>query len=251
MFISGGIRNSHDTISSIIDFCENFKIDIFLVIDKSEKKEDIDKIIEICKPKGIIYVTSINANSHINMWYKIKLGYKLIKKYEKQTNTKYDYYIRARYDIIIDNYDKNCLYKLDNKNILYIGKRKFFIKNDYILLNFILSILNDEFFMGNNKIMKIYCNFYDIIIKSNNSDMQYNLSEYHFFQFLKLYYHEYKVLDILHSFKHQKTPSKHLLNLISKIPYFLNSIITKFLDKYIFIIINIITLAIFYKFIKR
>lgn len=132
------------------------KVNVNLPIDK-------DDIINLYKPKDIIFLEDKEENSYYNKLYKgFNLGmfYSLQKcnelkiKYEQENNFKYDLVIRSRFDLLINsiNYDEILL---DSLNHPYIGQ----IWSDGI---------TDQFAISNSDIMNIYCNLIndkDILLK--------------------------------------------------------------------------------------
>tara|TARA_B100000424_G_scaffold244506_1_gene214838 strand:+ start:380 stop:1156 length:777 start_codon:yes stop_codon:yes gene_type:complete len=196
--LSGHLRNYKLTLPSIIKFCDKFNIDIYLLFDYSEKKEHIKDVINMCKPKKVKYIKSLDACSNINMWYKIKEAYGLAKN----NNIKYDYYIRGRYDILIEKFAEFKLSDLDkykNKNVLFVGIKNYrllFLKYNMWLVNG----LSDEFFIGSEKIMNIYSNFYDIVINSNNKCLELYAPEVQFKHLSVLYNTQIVQLKILYKY---------------------------------------------------
>lgn len=196
--LSGNLRNYKLTVPSIIKFCDKFNIDIYLLIDYSEKKEDIKNIINMCKPKKVKYIHSLDACSNVNMWYKIKEAYGMAKN----NNIKYDYYIRSRYDILIEKFAEFKLSDLDkykNKNVLFNGiKNYWFFFFNYNM--WLINGLSDEFFIGSEKVMNIYSNFYDILINSNNECLELNVPEVQFKHLSTLYNTKIIHLRILYKY---------------------------------------------------
>ena len=185
------------TLLSILYFCKFYSIDIFLVIDNSENIIDIQNVIKLLNPKKIKFIESKNDCNNVNMWYKIKLGYDLVKQYEKDKKIKYDYYIRSRYDILIEKF------KVDFNNLkddtIYFVIRNYWspmLNNIYP----IHDIICDEFFIGNAKIMNIFCNFYNLVIKSKNKCLKINIPEVQLKYLLKIYNLKYKILKIKYKY---------------------------------------------------
>lgn len=197
IFISGLFRKYNNTLPSLLYFCKFYSIDIFLIIDNSENTSDIQNVIKLLNPKKIKYIDSKNDCNNVNMWFKIKLGYELIKQYEKNNNIKYDYYIRCRYDILIEHF-KIDFNKLKDDTI-YFGIRNYWspmLNNIYP----IHDIICDEFFFGNRKIMDIFCYFHDIVIKSKNRCLKVNIPEVQLKYLLKIYNLKYKILKIKYKY---------------------------------------------------
>jgi hypothetical protein len=242
--ITGQFRDYNKTFESILHFCNINNIDIFLLIDNSEKKEEISDIISLSNPVDVKYVDSINDCGNINMWYKIKKGYEQIKEYENKNNFKYDFYIRCRYDLLINNF--NVDFNQLNKDTLYFGKKDynllslFFSKYMYYLLDY----CPDEFFISGEKNMNIYCNLYDNLIYSNNRCLENHTSENQFYYFVKFYYTDTEYLNIKYKwvcFSDLECMKYHY----SKREIYKGSIksIMKLILKYLLIIIIIIILV--------
>ena len=185
--ISGNYRNYKETIYNIKNFSKLFNhCDIFMIYDITENQNDTDEIIKILQPKIFKSIKSINDCANMNMCYKIKESYLICENYMKKFNLEYDIIIRCRYDLLLYN-DKNFNFnEIDIKdNSLYVfkPKNKFFkcIQNiTYFIEKF---VLNDIFF-GNPKTMRIYCvYFYNLLKKSKNKCLDYNLSEVNLFRF--------------------------------------------------------------------
>tara|TARA_B100001123_G_C15189737_1_gene978808 strand:- start:547 stop:1326 length:780 start_codon:yes stop_codon:yes gene_type:complete len=194
--ITGQFRDYNKTFESIIHFCTINNIDIFLLIDNSEKKEEISDIISLSNPVDVKYVDSINDCGNINMWYKIKKGYEQIKEYENKNNFKYDFYIRCRYDLLINNF--NVDFNILNKDTLYFGKKDYNLVSLFIskYMDYLMDCCPDEFFISGEKNMNIYCNLYDNLIYSNNRCLENHTSENQFYYFVKFYYTYTEYLDI-------------------------------------------------------
>lgn len=200
--LTGELRNYKDFIYSIVDFCKKYNIDIFLLINENENMTDIKNIESITNPKNIEFTDSLEASGNINMWYKIKKGYNQIKKYEIKNNIKYDLFIRCRYDIFIE--DSNINFDNLENNVIYTGASPihFLMK----IRNKLFEYTNDELFIGDRKVMDIYCNLFDQIIKSNNKNQEYTISENILYNFIhKIYFTKHKQLDIKYKFLHKNT----------------------------------------------
>ena len=185
--ISGNYRNYKETIYNIKKFSKLFQhCDIFMIYDITEKKNETDEIVKILKPKIFKSIKSIDDCANINMFYKIKESYLICEDYMNKFNFKYDIIIRCRYDILLYN-DKNInLNEIDIKdNSLYIFKQKNkFFKSVQNIIYFFEKFVIDEFFFGNPKTMKTYCiDFYNLLKKSKNKCLDYNLSEVNLFTF--------------------------------------------------------------------
>ena len=171
-------------------------------------------ILSSYNPTNIKYISSIkkkekNGNSgkkiakenecgNINMWYKIKKGYEQIKEYERKNNIKYDFYIRCRYDILIDSYDID--FNTLKKDTLYFGSHSYsglFFR--FFFSDFAYSLAEsapDEFFISGRHNMDIYCYLYDLLIFSNNRCIERSASENQFWRLIKFNYTDTKIINI-------------------------------------------------------
>ena len=185
--ISGNYRNYKETIYNIKNFSKLFQhCDIFMLYDVNEKKNETKEIINILKPKKYKSVTSINDCPNMNMWYKIKEAYLICENYMKKFNIKYDIIIRCRYDLFVYN-DKNLnlnqINVKDNSLYIFTAKNKLFRLAQNITYHIQKIVLHDIFF-GNPETMRIYCiDFYNLLKKSKNKCLEYNLPEVNLFRF--------------------------------------------------------------------
>ena len=62
--------------------------------------------------------------------------------------------------------------------------------------NKLFEYTNDELFIGDRKVMDIYCNLYDLIIKSNNKCLEHHTSENQLYYFINFNYTNFKYLNI-------------------------------------------------------
>lgn len=194
--LTGQLRDYNKTLPSIINFCNNFNIDIFLLIDNKESKNDVYNVINLTKPKNVKYIDSLDDCGNINMWYKIKKGYEQIKNYEHINNFKYDFYIRCRYDLLIRDYNININFNKLDKNILYFGEKNYNLIPISKYADYFMDCNSDEFFISGEKNMNIYCNFYDILINSNNRCLEHHTSENQLYYFINFNYTKTKFLNI-------------------------------------------------------
>jgi hypothetical protein len=193
--ITGQFRDYKKTLPSIVNFCTAYNIDIFLLIDITEKEEEISDVISLSNPVDVKYVESLDDCGNMNMWYKIQKGYEQIKEYENINNFSYDFYIRCRYDVLIRSF--NVDFNQLNKNTLYFGKKDYNLKPVWsTYTDAAFGVKSDEFFLSGEKNMNIYCNAYDLISQSNNKCMEKHLSEKQFYNLIQFMYTDTQYLDI-------------------------------------------------------
>ncbi len=152
-------------------FCYFDDIDNIDNKDSNTIKNDIQKLL---KPKKIFYENiDKNQPEYINnilyctvsMYKKMYYSNQLRKEYETLTNTKYDYVVRIRPDLIIKKYlPPKIFYETNDKN-LYIPTD---IHNE-------TSDNSDWMAIGTNKCMDSYFDIYNYII--NNKKNKCNISE--------------------------------------------------------------------------
>tara|TARA_B100000902_G_C27194709_1_gene855837 strand:- start:343 stop:1122 length:780 start_codon:yes stop_codon:yes gene_type:complete len=192
--ITGQLRDYKKTLPSIVNFCTAYNIDIFLLIDITEKEEEISDVISLSNPVDVKYVESLDNCGNMNMWYKIQKGYEQIKEYENINNFKYDFYIRCRYDVLIRSF--NVDFNQLNKNTLYFGQKDYVKSIFSKYIQPLGGFLSDEFFLSGEKNMNIYCNAYDLISQSNNKCMEKHLPEKQFYNLTQFMYTDTQYLDI-------------------------------------------------------
>ena len=172
-----------DFYKNIVDVLKDkFEVDIFMFIWKSENKEDIEKAIEIYKPKkyiikddfefklpyfcenmyfykGFLHDITKNFGNGIYMHYGIKECFNLID------NNYYDYVIRNRYDNLFQE-------KID---ITTFNNNIYIPTGHYFYLNGNPTNMNDSFAYGPYNLMKKYSNFIntykDILLQIKNREL--------------------------------------------------------------------------------
>lgn len=185
--LSGNFRDYQQTLPTLIKFINNLdKCDVFMLYDKSEKKEDVFKMIQSLNPKKVNSVSSLDDCNNVNMWFKIKESYLICQQYAKENSINYDIIIRCRYDLILSNdFDINKL-KIEN-NTIYIGEiEDHLFRYSQKVFNFNKKFLLDEFFFGKPDVVKNYFTFYDLVIKSSNKCLDKRLGELDFFNYSQL-----------------------------------------------------------------
>ena len=189
--LSGNFREYNRTLPSILKFIEHFKLcDVFIIYDITEKKEDLNNIINYLKPTKCKSVTSMDVCNNLNMWYKIKESFLLCKEYCKENNflisNYYDIVIRCRFDLILEN-NLNFNNIIVDPNTLYYGSISDTLFRNIQKLSYLSKkFLLDEFFFGAPELVEKYFLFYDIILKSNNKCLEYGLGESDFFFYSKV-----------------------------------------------------------------
>lgn len=159
MMISGLCNKTcYKYINKIKDFCNRFNIDVFLVVDVLDKEDK--HLMDTLKPKSVVYVESFpDVCNTYNMFYKIKKGFELVTDYEAKHNTKYDVYIRCRYDINFTKIGKSFNFENVKSNTLYVGEKSYYTTNGitspliWYVFNF-KGFVNDEFFFGDREAMQ-------------------------------------------------------------------------------------------------
>jgi len=202
MSLTGFLRNYNKTLPTIIKFCKFYNIDMFLLFDNKENDNDIENVKNMIKNEDLTINTNKtnslkNKCGNENMWNKIQIGYIQITNYETEKNIKYDFYIRCRYDILIESFNVN-FNKLD-KNILYFGQQSYNFLFGFLNSNFVKNIIKtkpDEFFISGKTNMDIFCNLYNYIKKTNNICLENHTSENQLYHFIKFNYTKTKILNI-------------------------------------------------------
>ena len=178
--ISGQLRTYKKCFTSFYNnilniLKNNYDVDIYCHIWDYEKKEDIDEVIKLYKPKEYIITKSINyilpdfcqglyfhkcknfpydkIYSHTNQKYAIYKGFELVKK----SKNIYNYVMRCRYDCLFESTICINEFKNINEYCIYVGKGHTKYINKY------QTNLNDTFGFGLYKDMKKYFNFYEKI----------------------------------------------------------------------------------------
>jgi len=176
--LSGHLRSYKDSYSSLFDkIIDPLKCDIFIHTwdkigfdgvrgDQSLVNVDVnrDELIEFYKAKDVLvektkaFNTSKyhnrmgpgtrNANTVISMFYGLKQCNDLKLKFESVNNFTYDVVIRARPDILINEFSSNEVSNSVNHDGIYFPKF-----GNY-------HGLNDQFAFGKSAHMNVYSNFY-------------------------------------------------------------------------------------------
>lgn len=235
IIISGFFRTYKKTLKSINDFLKKLDdYDIFIVYDLSEKKEELNEIINILKPKKIKGVKSIYNCDYLNMWYKISESYLLCKNYMEETNTNYDMVMRLRLDLYIDNRNKVDLNKINiEKNTVYT------FDFDNLIIRLIIKLINKfnkklllhDVFFGDVNVMNLLCVEYFKILKLNNECLNKKSAESSFYIFtdlLDLKINTLNVYYILYNFKSNLIG--YALFKLKKYPIFLKEYVIYFFN---------------------
>jgi hypothetical protein len=136
----------------------NNDVDIFIHIN--DCTDSVKKFIEdIIKPINVIYEDPILDNTNnwypnMNiMFYRIYMCNLMKNEYSLNNNVNYDIVIRLRPDIVF--YQQLTIDKFTDSNILYLPCYKI-LK----IINVFNFAINDQLFLGSNKVMDKLCNFY-------------------------------------------------------------------------------------------
>ncbi len=184
---SGQLRTYIKTYKSfyknIVDvLIQKFEVDIFMFIWKTENKDDIEKALEIYKPKKYIIKDDFefklpyfcenmyfykgrfdnitnNFGNNIKQYYGVAECFNLIE------NNYYDYVIRNRYDNLFEE-------KID---ITTFNNNIYIPTGHYFHLNGNPTNMNDSFAYGPYNLMKKYSNFIntykDILLQIKNREL--------------------------------------------------------------------------------
>ena len=254
IIISGFFRTYKKTLKSIYEFLKTLdNCDIFIVYDLSEKKEELNEIINLLKPKKIKGVKSTYNCDYLNMWYKISESYLLCKNYMEETNIKYDMVMRLRLDLYINNENKVNLNKINiEKNTVYtFNFDNFIIRLIIKLINkFNKKLLLQDIFLGDINVMNLLCVEYFKILKLNYECLNKKSAESSFYIFTDLLDIKINTLNIyyiLYSFKSNLTG--YSLYKLKKYPIFFKDYIIHFF--YIIGIFFIFLYLFIYKYVNN
>jgi hypothetical protein len=189
ILISGQIRNDSFPclLSQKIFLYDPLNVDIFAVFSDDISNEMKQKIVNILKPKSILWVKD-NKHLYQNkkspnmylMYEKIFLCNNLRKEYQKKNNIVYDVNIRIRPDLIVKNYIPNYVINNINQNTIYTP----YINNIDFVINAIYLGINDQMFIGDDNSTNIISNIFTYIKNKNDNP---NISEIYLKQYLDIF----------------------------------------------------------------
>ena len=172
ILISGQIRNDFFPclLSQKIFLYDPLNTDIFAVFSDDISNEMKQKIVNILKPKSILWVKD-NQKLYQNrkrpkmflMYEKIFLCNNLRKEYQKKNNIVYDVNIRIRPDLIVKNYIPNSVINNIQTNTIYSP----YMNNMDLFMNMYSLGISDQLFIGDEYSTNIISDIF-IYIKNDN-----------------------------------------------------------------------------------
>lgn len=183
ILISGQIRNNFFPclLSQKIFLYDPLNTDIFAVFSDDISNEMKQKIVNILKPKSILWFKD-NKKLYQNkkfpnaflMYEKMFLCNNLRKEYQKINNIVYDINIRIRPDLIIKNYIPNYVINNINQNTIYSP----YINNIDFITNIFNLGISDQLFIGDNNSINIISDIFTHIKDDNPRISEIYLKKY-------------------------------------------------------------------------
>lgn len=204
IIISG--RQNKDLYKNIDIIINKLDADLFLIYDNDICNYKNHSNIKLYKYLPL----NIKKDKLYNQYYKLKIGFDLMEKYEKENNIKYDCVIRLRPDIEYI-YNENIDFNIENNNVYLNSDFIFYGKKEYVKKCFYLY---EEWF----KLKKN--NFYNIKIENiikmieSNPDKCFDINNFKYYNKILCFPYPFiKNENILNLNKNNLL--KHLNNLLN------------------------------------